>query len=358
MTQSKKTPNRASRPHATPKSTRSKRPAPVAARKAKPKKHPSKSRRKGKSQPVVKFSTLKKPLAKDDALTPTERKAFNQCETIINEGLRTIGDNMFKVGEALIKVREGKLYKMDFKTFGDYCDAKLNMGRSYAYSLSRAAEVRGDLSAMADILPANERQVRPLLTLKKPGEQLQAWQAAVDEAGEEPVTEAHVRHAVDQIRAANKPAATPPSKTDEKPAWRALLMERFKKSGFEEMFEQPVNWPGSTVELADKIPRYVKLIDELTLSELAFVTAMRKQNLDVIVVIDAGINAPSGVIFGVGGKNIEDCFDPSFNLVAKDLGAYLAFEGTIYKSGELSPVFAVTWSPAEDGDLASIGLAE
>jgi hypothetical protein len=341
---------------AASKSTEPKRKTRATKRISSEKKHLQKGKRK--RLPPVKFAKQGKELAKKDALSPTERKAFTKCEAIIDEGMRTIGEKMFDVGQALIEVREGKLYKADFKTFAEYCSAKLNISRSYANYLASAAAVRTNLATMVDDLPANERQVRPLLTLKTSEEKLQAWQAALDAAGDQPVTEAHVRHAVDQIREANKPPVTPPPKPGERPAWRVSLTERYNAAGFEETFEQPVKWAGSAVELADRTPRFVKFIDELTLGELAFVTALRKQGLDVIVVIDALINAPSGVIFGVGGKNIEDCFAPSFNLVAKDLNAYLALDGVIYKAGELNSAFMVTWSPAENHDLTAMGLVD
>lgn len=49
------------------------------------------------------------------------------------------------------------------------------MQRAHAYRLIEAAEVRQNLSPMGDILPANERQARPLTELEPEAQRL-AWE--------------------------------------------------------------------------------------------------------------------------------------------------------------------------------------
>lgn len=71
-----------------------------------------------------------------NALTTTESQTLSDCERIINRGL--IG---FKeVGNALLKIRDGKLYRQEHETFEAYCDSRWSMTRRRAYQIMESSE--------------------------------------------------------------------------------------------------------------------------------------------------------------------------------------------------------------------------
>lgn len=133
-----------------------------------------------------------------DLLAASEQTELIDCERIIGEGYTTF----LKVGLALAKVRDAKLYRGEHKTFEAYCEKRWNFSRTRAYELIASAGITNALSAMADIpSPANERQARELHGLDS--ETAAAVMAeAVDEDGV--VTSESIREAREQI--APKPA--------------------------------------------------------------------------------------------------------------------------------------------------------
>jgi hypothetical protein len=130
----------------------------------------------------------------DTALTITEAVQLSEQEAVIERGLKTFVD----VGNALLAIREGRLYRASHGTFEDYCRERWHMERANAYRLIEAAVVVGHLSPIGDTLPANEAQARPLTSLP-PSQQSEAWQRAVETAPEGKVTAAHVQAVVDEI---------------------------------------------------------------------------------------------------------------------------------------------------------------
>jgi phage N-6-adenine-methyltransferase len=126
-------------------------------------------------------------------LTRQERSRLDVLEEVIEYGLQTFVD----VGNALTEIREGRLYRQDYSTFEDYCRDKWGMERRHAYRLMDAAETVKNVSHGTQILPANERQARPLSRLEPP-QQVEAWEMAV-EAAHGRVTSAHVDEAVRQV---------------------------------------------------------------------------------------------------------------------------------------------------------------
>lgn len=116
-------------------------------------------------------------------------------ESIIERGLKTF----VEVGNALLAIRESKLYRQDYGTFEEYCQERWGMQRAHAYRLIDAAGVVKSLSPIGDILPATESQARPLTQLE-PEEQAAAWQQAVETAPNGKVTAAHVQQVVDEYK--------------------------------------------------------------------------------------------------------------------------------------------------------------
>ena len=127
------------------------------------------------------------------ALSLTEHATLQAYEQTITEGLQTF----VAVGQALLAIREQRLYRAEYATFEGYCRERWGIARSRAYQLIDAAEVAENVHNCGQILPANEAQARPLTGLT-PEEQRAVWQAAVATAEGGTVTAAHVQATVTQ----------------------------------------------------------------------------------------------------------------------------------------------------------------
>jgi hypothetical protein len=142
------------------------------------------------------------------ALTAGERRALEECEGLLERGLGTF----FEVGNALLTIRESRLYRDTHSTFKQYCQDRWSIGHSYAWRVMGAAE-RLKLLPSSNQLPkpANEFQMRPFLKLA-PEEFPGAWKRAVKTAKEGKVTTKVVQAVIrellpknhDQVRAGRK----------------------------------------------------------------------------------------------------------------------------------------------------------
>jgi len=119
---------------------------------------------------------------------------LQDCEAVIKAGLATFVD----VGNALLQIRDGRLYRDQFDTFEEYCRERWGFNRAHAYRMIEASEVVGVLSPMGDT-PRNERQARALAPLRdQPEKMAEAWSEAVETSGGKPtaktVSEVVERH--------------------------------------------------------------------------------------------------------------------------------------------------------------------
>ena len=134
-------------------------------------------------------------------LDATELTDLANCEEVIDKGLRTF----VEVGTALLTIRDGRLYRAQYGTFEDYCHGRWGMSRQRANQLVASAETMLILGTTvpicndSSILPATERQARPLTQLP-PEAQPVVWQRAVETAPGGKVTAAHVQAVVDDYR--------------------------------------------------------------------------------------------------------------------------------------------------------------
>ncbi len=144
-----------------------------------------------RKQPIALSVVTGEPGESAVALSLSEKGELAECEGILERGLGTF----FEVGEALLKIRESRLYRGTNTTFKQYCQERWNLGHSYAWRVMGAAE-RMKLLPSDDSLPrpANEFQMRPFLKLA-PEEFPGAWKRAVKTAKEGKVT-TKVVHAV------------------------------------------------------------------------------------------------------------------------------------------------------------------
>lgn len=129
-------------------------------------------------------------------LPADEAAELAACEQVIEQGLATF----VQVGEALLTIRDGKLYRASHETFAGYCRERWGFGRAHAYRMIEAAEAVSPIGDTGLPLPANEAQARELARVPET-ERAQAWREALEQTGGKP-TAAAVRQAVAVIAAA------------------------------------------------------------------------------------------------------------------------------------------------------------
>jgi hypothetical protein len=127
-------------------------------------------------------------------LTVQESRNLEQYEERIERGFRTFVD----VGDALLAIRDERLYREQYRTFGEYCNKRWGFVASRARQLIAAAKTAGLLSSVTTVTPTSERQVRPLAGLS-PEQQQKVWEQVVAETPAEQITGAVVQEAVDRI---------------------------------------------------------------------------------------------------------------------------------------------------------------
>jgi len=77
-------------------------------------------------------------------LTDLEQQDLAAHEAVIERGLRTFVD----VGQALLSIRDGRLYRAQFGTFEDYCRERWGWERRHAYRLMDAAAAVENVSKL------------------------------------------------------------------------------------------------------------------------------------------------------------------------------------------------------------------
>lgn len=90
-------------------------------------------------------------------LTTQEQQHLTQLEGTIRDGWH----GFVTVGEALLTIRDQRLYRAAHRTFGDYCEQVWGWSRQRAQQLMDAAQTSHALSTIG-LQPENERQAREL----------------------------------------------------------------------------------------------------------------------------------------------------------------------------------------------------
>jgi hypothetical protein len=130
------------------------------------------------------------PLASD------EKAALERCEAVIARGVQTF----IQVGDALAEIRNGKLYRMQFATFEDYCREKWGIGGSRARQLIGAANVAHEIESVTTVTLSNEAQARAVAKAA-PADRPEVLVRAVEIAGDDPLTAKHITQAAAEISA-------------------------------------------------------------------------------------------------------------------------------------------------------------
>jgi hypothetical protein len=132
------------------------------------------------------------------ALSISEKQKLQSLEITIQRGLKYY----IEVGEALLSIRNSELYK-EYGTFEDYCTKRWQMSKTHANRLIQANEVVENLTPMG-VIPANERQARPLASLE-PDEQVTVWEQVVNTAPPSGITASFVRETVETFVSETRP---------------------------------------------------------------------------------------------------------------------------------------------------------
>ena len=196
-------------------------------------------------------------------LTKRENEEFEALEEIIEDGLNAFG----QAGQALIQIRDKKLYRATHGTFEVYVREKWDLARNRAYRLMEAAIVVQNVAHGQQTGPTSERQARPLTKLDTPEQQVAAWELAGDIAAEEnkPVTAKHVERAAEAVSAAvndqpDEDITPPPPKT--KDAIKAKAKDKIKAAP--EPQQEDFGGPDLAQELEDTHKDNLKLQELVT----------------------------------------------------------------------------------------------
>lgn len=125
-------------------------------------------------------------------LTAAERDLLDQCETTISRGLETFRE----VGEALMSVRDNRLYRTEFDTFDEYASTRWQLSERRLNQLISAAAVAKVISGTTVPEIKNEAQARELTPLLEDPDEIQAAFAEAIERSNGKPTAAVIRDVV------------------------------------------------------------------------------------------------------------------------------------------------------------------
>jgi hypothetical protein len=127
-------------------------------------------------------------------LTTQDRHILESCEEIIDEGLKTILEKFYVVGQALVMIRQQRLYRAKYSSFDEYVTVRWDMKRRTADRFIKARQVLDQITPTA-VMPTRESQIRPLTKLDST-QWREAWERAVVSAEGGRVTARHVEEIV------------------------------------------------------------------------------------------------------------------------------------------------------------------
>lgn len=133
-------------------------------------------------------------------LAVREAETLAELEQVIERGLTTFVD----VGNALLSIRDDRLYRADYATFEDYCRDRWGMTRQHAYRMIDAAQVVSPMGDSGLSMPTSERQARELARVPEE-RRAEVWQQTIDATGGKP-TAAAVREMAERSTVAQMAA--------------------------------------------------------------------------------------------------------------------------------------------------------
>lgn len=138
-----------------------------------------------------------------EALTGPEKTTLQLLEGVIEKGLNTFID----VGNALLRIRDERLYRESHGTFELYCRDRWQFSKTQANRFIAASSVAKNLAPIG-VIPTSESQVR-LLASFKPDKQVKVFErAAKKSGGAEKVTAAAIHDAARAMHLIHAPQAS------------------------------------------------------------------------------------------------------------------------------------------------------
>lgn len=166
-------------------------------------------------------------------LSSHEQTELSRLESVISAGIQT----WYAVGEALLSIRDERLYRQDYATFEDYCRNRWHMASSRAYQLISGASIRSSLSTIVDTLPLqSESHARALAPLSE-DEQALVWRVVSETAPNNKPTAAHIKSVVTVLKEITHTGAIDNGDGEDIPIERAT-MEHVKAAISEETIER------------------------------------------------------------------------------------------------------------------------
>jgi len=197
-------------------------------------------------------------------LTTIEQSELEQLESVIKQNVNAF----YKVGCALAKIRDSRLYRETHETFESYCKSRWDMGRNYTNKIIASATVIESLGTTVPIVPTNERQVRPLTKLT-PEQQQEAWQEVVETAPEGKITAKHVSNVVCKLRKEDIADKVDKQVQAVRRMKRDEIIDEEMQKAFDIFFHEVQRakmekWKNTSKEAALKLTKLIKALIEIT----------------------------------------------------------------------------------------------
>lgn len=99
-----------------------------------------------------------------ETLTADEREQYNKLDQVVVQGSKALA-------MALIIINESRLYREEYKTFSEYCQAKIGKGRQAVYQIMQCEQLRQSLANDPDenvsrgLQNASDKVMRALATV-------------------------------------------------------------------------------------------------------------------------------------------------------------------------------------------------
>ncbi len=139
------------------------------------------------------------------------RELTDQEQSLRLQLERRVERAFLEAGQALMELRDRRLYRSTHRTFEEYCRERFGYSRDAAYLKISATAVYENLQKFLPAngqqipMPTNERQLRFLAKAElEPAVQANVWQQAVEQAGNKIPSGRIVKDVVDKIRESPK----------------------------------------------------------------------------------------------------------------------------------------------------------
>lgn len=120
-----------------------------------------------------------------EILSTTDHRGLADHEAVIERGMNTF----IEVGNALLAIREERLYRDGHATFEDYCRERWGFGRDYADRMIAAAAIVPTIVSTGLPAPTNEGQARELARVPEE-DRADVWRETVERTDGKPTAAA------------------------------------------------------------------------------------------------------------------------------------------------------------------------